>query len=158
MIFSLGPKSRLKINDDVLERFRTYRQLENRDTEAGGVLIGRFIEGSGDIIIDLITEPSKKDMRERYYFKKHLETHQKLVDKIWEQSDGTCNYVGEWHTHPEQDPSPSFHDRREWKKVLKKTQCESSFLFFIIVGTISIGVWMGNRKNAKINKLEVWNP
>lgn len=158
MIFSLGPTSRLKINDDVLEKILTYRQLENRDTEAGGVLMGRFIEGSGDIIIDLITEPSNKDKRERCFFKKHLETHQELVDKIWEESDGTCNYVGEWHTHPEQHPSPSFHDRREWKRVLKKTQCESSFLLFIIVGTKSIGAWMGNRKNAKINKLKVWNP
>lgn len=158
MIFSLGPNSRLKINDDVLESFRTYHQLENSDTEAGGVLMGRFIEGSSDIIIDLITEPSKKDKRERYFFKKHLETHQKLVDKTWEESDGTYNYLGEWHTHPEQYPSPSFHDRREWKRVLKKTQCESSFLFFIIVGTLSTEVWMGNRKNAKINKLEVMNP
>ncbi|MFE7062022.1 Mov34/MPN/PAD-1 family protein [Sutcliffiella sp. NPDC057660] len=158
MIFSFGPTSKLKINDDVLEKFRTYRQLESRDTEAGGVLMGRFIEGSDDIILDLITEPTEKDRRERCFFKKHLETHQELVDKIWEESEGTCNYVGEWHTHPEKHPSPSFHDRREWKKVLKKTQCESSFLFFFIIGTESIGAWVGNRKTVKINKLEVWNP
>lgn len=94
MIFSFGPTSKLKINDDVLEKFRTYRQLESRDTEAGGVLMGRFIEGSDDIIIDLITEPTEKDRRERCFFKKHLETHQELVDKIWEESEGTCNYVG----------------------------------------------------------------
>ncbi|WP_276328192.1 Mov34/MPN/PAD-1 family protein [Evansella clarkii] len=157
MIFILGPTSKLKINDEVIERFRVYRQLESTATEAGGVLMGRFIEDSDDIIIDLITEPTEKDIRKRCFFKKHLETHQDLVDEIWEESDGTFNYLGEWHTHPEKHPSPSFHDRREWKKVLRKTQCESSLLFFFIIGTESIGAWVGNRRNVKINKLEVWN-
>lgn len=157
MIFSLGQTSKLKINDDVLDRLRVYRQLGSTDTEAGGVLMGRFLEGSDDIIIDLITEPTEKDTRERCFFKKHLETHQEIVDKIWGESDGTFNYVGEWHTHPEKHPSPSFHDRKEWKKVLRKTQCESSVLFFLIIGTESIGAWVGNRENEKINKLEVWN-
>ncbi|MBR7797894.1 hypothetical protein GT022_17835 [Agaribacter marinus] len=157
MIFYFGKTSKLKINDDVLDRLRVYRQLESTDTEAGGVLMGRFLEGSGDIIIDLITEPTEKDTRERCFFRKYLETHQEIVDKVWEESDGTFNYVGEWHTHPEKHPSPSSHDRKEWKKVLRKTQCESSFLFFIIIGTESIAAWVGNRESEKINKLEEWN-
>ena len=53
------------------------------------------------------------------------------------------NYLGEWHTHPEDVPSPSSHDRRDWLRTLDTAQFEQSFLFFIIVGRTSIGVWEG---------------
>ncbi|MGN4300695.1 Mov34/MPN/PAD-1 family protein [Bacillus cereus group sp. BCN31] len=153
VIYNIGSNERLKISNGVLEGLKKYRQFDIEATEAGGVLLGRFLNDSNDVIIDSLTEPLEKDIRKRCYFKKHLEDHQKMVDKIWRDSKGTCNYLGEWHTHPEKHPTPSWHDKREWRKVLKNTKCDSKTLFFVIVGTESIGVWIGSRTELKIEAL-----
>jgi integrative and conjugative element protein (TIGR02256 family) len=143
----------VKISQDVLNSLRNYRQLEMNDIEAGGVLLGRFITDSNNVVIDRITEPMENDIRKRCFFKKWREDHQEIIDKVWTESSGTCNYLGEWHTHPEPHPTPSFHDRSEWKKILKHTVCDSDKLFFIIVGTKSIGIWVGCRTKFSITKI-----
>jgi integrative and conjugative element protein (TIGR02256 family) len=143
----------LKISEEVLNSFLHYSQLEKNDTEAGGVLLGRFISESNNVVVDRITEPMKNDIRQRCFFKKYREDHQNIIDKIWVVSMGTCNYLGEWHTHPEPHPTPSSHDLSEWKKILKHTVCDSDKLFFIIIGTKSIGIWVGCRTKLRITKI-----
>ncbi|PGB81752.1 hypothetical protein COM05_18850 [Bacillus toyonensis] len=145
----------LKISKSVNNTLNHYRQLKMQDTEAGGVLLGRFLHESNNIVIDQITVPMENDIRTRYFFQKCREDHQDIIDKVWIESGGTCNYLGEWHTHPEPHPTPSSHDRNEWKKVLKYTVCDSNKLFFVIIGTKSIGVWVGYRTNLKIIKLKM---
>lgn len=151
--FKIASQGVIKLSDKVLSDFCKYRQIEKKDTEAGGVLLGRFIQYSPDIVVDQITVPMKRDIRKRCYFKKNREDHQELMNSIWKKSNGTCNYLGEWHTHPEPYPTPSSHDIKEWEKVLNYTICDSDELFFIIVGTKSICVWKGTKKNLIIEKL-----
>ncbi|WP_285767516.1 Mov34/MPN/PAD-1 family protein [Peribacillus sp. SI8-4] len=153
MKFNIDTQRVIKISDRVNALFHEYRQIGNKDREAGGVLLGRFIQSSLDVVVDRGTAPMKRDIRKRYFFKKHRDDHQEIVQSIWEESMETCNYLGEWHTHPEPHPTPSAHDIKEWKRVLKDTICDSDELFFIIVGTESIGVWTGNRKRLEVKKL-----
>lgn len=153
MNFNINPQDIIKISHKVNLVFNEYRQMGKEDTEAGGALLGRFILSSRDVVIDRITTPMKRDIRKRYYFKKYRNDHQELIQSIWERSDGTCNYLGEWHTHPEAHPTPSNHDVKEWKKVLRNTVCDSNELFFIIVGTESICIWVGFRTNLELKKL-----
>ncbi|MGE7713240.1 Mov34/MPN/PAD-1 family protein [Priestia megaterium] len=150
-------KFQLKISENVGRTFLYYRQLEMQHTEAGGVLLGRFLSQSNDVVIDKITVPMKNDIRTRFFFKKNRVDHQSIIDKVWKKSDGTCNYLGEWHTHPEEHPTPSAHDKNEWKKILKHTVCDSDKLFFIIIGTKSISVWVGFKNDLKIIKLKKIN-
>lgn len=74
--------------------------------EAGGVLMGKLYKDSADIIIDKLTLPSQKDTRSRFRFLRHFFSHQKRIDEEWEKSNKTCTYLGEWHTHPEDYPTP----------------------------------------------------
>ncbi|GAE36826.1 Mov34/MPN/PAD-1 family protein [Halalkalibacter akibai] len=143
----------LKISEAVNNIFLQYRQLKEQDTEAGGVLLGRFLQESNNVVIDQITVPMENDTRTRFFYKKYREDHQAIVDKFWAETEGTCNYLGEWYTHPEQNPTPSAHDRNEWSKILRHTVCDSDILFFIIVGTKSMGVWIGYRDDQLIEKL-----
>lgn len=76
-----------------------------------------------------------------------------MLQKIWEQSKGTCNYIGEWHTHPEPIPYPSSHDFSQWRKIMKKTVLDYSSIIFIIVGTEKICVWQGIRTTQEILEL-----
>ena len=92
------------------EIMSAYRQLDSNAPESGGMLLGRFISGADDVVIDEITEPSDTDQRGRYFYKRSKDQAQHRINAAWEESGHTRNYLGEWHSHPEDDPSPSNQD------------------------------------------------
>lgn len=132
---------------------KRYIQSEPQKPEAGGVMLGRHILNSGDIIVDKITIPMKADRQQRYHFYRSRKSHQTLIDIAWRESNGTCTYLGEWHTHPEVTPFPSYVDILNWHRKLL-TDYFSKALFFVIVGTIEIKVWEGQRWLPKVTLLQ----
>ncbi len=139
----------LKIGDQALQRMVAKRQFSKKDLESGGVILGRHIIDSKNFIVDTITEPVPEDRQSRYSFFRS-EKHQELITSIWEASEGTCQYLGEWHTHPEDIPLPSSKDFSSWKKLLKTSILPCPYIFFIIVGTKKLKVWQGDKKTLKI--------
>lgn len=147
-------------NDGIIEIDRRalgimlrYRQKRKTDLEAGGVLLGRFIYRTKNIIIDEVTIPFVSDIQERVRFKRGP-LHQEVIDDKWVLSKGKCNYLGEWHTHPEEYPEPSNRDKKEWTKILKGDTFSSRYLYFVIIGTKDFGLWEGDRRTLKIKKLK----
>lgn len=155
MIFKMSNKGRIKISLDARTRMESYLQIGKHFTEAGGVLLGRFLIDSKDIVIDKITVPMLNDVRNRYGFLRKENMHQNIIDKEWEKSKGTCNYLGEWHTHPENYPTPSSIDINDWKRKLKADTFSSRYLYFIIAGIKEIRVWEGDRRTIKIKQLDL---
>ncbi|WP_203583845.1 Mov34/MPN/PAD-1 family protein [Flagellimonas sediminis] len=153
MVFSVSNGKKLKIDEKPIKSMLSYVQDMDEKDEAGGVILGRVIKESNNVVIDVNTEPMEGDIRSRTRFKRGKKRHQKIINEIWKKSEGTCNYLGEWHTHPEKNPSPSSVDIKSWTRILKKDVFSTKYLYFIIVGTESIGVWEGNRENLKIKKL-----
>ena len=141
MIFRMVNNGNLKISKKVLDSFSHFRQDYSYKREAGGILLGRYIENSNDIVIDKVTVPYQSDIRRRYYFHKKDLQHQHIINQEWEISDGTCNYLGEWHTHPENVPTPSAIDINGWKKKLQEDSFDHHSLYFIIVGIKEIKTW-----------------
>lgn len=142
-----------KLNDDVVDRMLGYVQDERSKLEAGGVILGRFIKGSDHVIVDKITVPMVGDIRKRYSFTRSEKGHQRLIESNWKKSNGTCNYLGEWHTHPEWYPEPSEQDYKNWKTILSSRTFDSDELYFVIVGIVKTRVWEGNRKTKKIKRI-----
>jgi integrative and conjugative element protein (TIGR02256 family) len=130
-----------------------FRQLASTSSEGGGMLLGRVLIDSGHSIVDVATEPLPNDRRGRFFFLRKRSGAQKLVDEHWLRSGGTCNYLGEWHTHPERFPQPSCKDIRNWLKIVKKARYSDPSLFFVIVGIDEIGVWQVTRADKKIVQL-----
>ena len=128
-----------------LDALHQLRQVDDRAQEAGGVLLGRLIVNTEDVVVDEITKPGPDDIRGRYQFKRSSNSAQPRVVSAWRESTGTKIYLGDWHSHPEDHPSPSFVDRRDWNRVVKRAVYEQAFLLFAIVGRRSIGVWEGRR-------------
>lgn len=155
LTFQLSNGGVIKITEAVVKDITSYIQKDKKDTEAGGILMGRFIKNSKNIIIDKITEPMRGDLRTRYTFKRASPAHQKILDQEWEKSKGTCNYLGEWHTHPEEKPEPSGVDKRDWKRKLKTDEFSSRYLYFIILGIEEIAIWEGDRRTLDIIKLKI---
>lgn len=154
LIFRKSDGGKLKIDVCVLYKINEYLQIDTKMNEAGGVLLGRYIINSNDIVIDDITTPMENDVRKICFFLKQKKFHQMIVTERWNKSKGTCNYLGEWHTHPQTIPFPSSIDLGEWARLLKVTKFEGEFLYYIIAGTEKIVVWEGNKGNYAIAQLE----
>ena len=154
--FKMSNKGKLKISSCAYDRMCNFIQNTEGKNEAGGVLLGRFIINSKDIVVDEITVPMVGDKFSRYTFVRNAKSHQRIIDSKWQKSDRTCNYLGEWHTHPESYPSPSRVDIDSWKDRLKKDSFSSRYLYFVILGIKEIRVWEGDRRTLKIKQLEYY--
>lgn len=143
----------VKITEDVLKIINSYKQFDKNTNEAGGVLVGRFISNSKNVVIDYVSIPMKGDIRRRRFFNRKRKEHQEFVDKYWNEGEGTFNYIGEWHTHPESIPRPSTIDKSEWKRILKEAKYNSDYLLFCIVGLDSIKLWQGITSSMELKQL-----
>lgn len=106
-------KSYVLLQVSVLETFKRYRQCSIAATEAGGVLLG-YVRG-GHLEVISATPPQPGDVRRRTRYDRNDKTHQEMADLLWEKSDGGIRYLGEWHTHPEDMPTPSGIDISGWQ-------------------------------------------
>lgn len=127
--------------------------MDPHATEGGGVIIGRHIVGTDDVVVDLATTPTKGDRRTRTRFHRSRKAHQAILDDVWSRSGGTQVYLGEWHSHPEPFPSPSSIDMDDWRRRLERDSGEAPFVFFLIVGQATIQVWEGSRTTYSVIRL-----
>lgn len=142
--FHRSSNKRFEISSDAWQVMRNFRQSESHMPEAGGVLLGRHLVDGSAIIVDAITIPMHGDRASRFRFYRDRRRHQAIIDKMWRDSNGTCTYLGEWHTHPERIPSPSSIDLKEWIRRLG-TDSFSEPIFFVIVGIDEVAAWEGSQ-------------
>lgn len=127
----------LHFSESVLEVFFQHIQEKNTDDEAGGVLLGS-VHGS-HMLIEQATPPTLWDKRFRYLFERMPNGHETVAWARWKSSKGKVRYLGEWHTHPEDHPTPSLLDRTEWSLLARKRK-DFRPLLAVIVGRKSIYV------------------
>ncbi len=106
----------LVIMPSVLNKLLGYRQLDSFSNEAAGVLIGERRESH--IVVHEISEPGEGDIRRRCFVDRRGSHHQAAVDEAFARSSGRLQYLGEWHTHPEDRPTPSAKDLGTWRRHL----------------------------------------
>lgn len=144
-IFQLGA--------DAVAALRAFEQHAPDATEAGGVLLGRYLRCGFDIVVDAITTPQPTDVRARFTFDRNGE-HQRLIDEAWKRSDGTCCFLGDWHTHAEPYPTPSPVDHANWLRMMREDLVEDQACFFVIVGQLEIRCWEGDRAAGTVARVE----
>ena len=111
--------------------------------ESGGILLGYVREPHLEVLE--ATEPTCWDKRLRCFFDRSAQGHHDLAQSRWAESDGLVRYLGEWHTHPEDYPSPSLVDKSGWIKLANKRQDKRPVLA-IIVGRKGLHVELIDRK------------
>ncbi|MNR09669.1 hypothetical protein D3C85_1258830 [compost metagenome] len=134
-------------SQNVLEVFERHIQ-SNFGTEAGGILLGH-VRGKHLEVLEA-SEPTQQDRRLRYFFERMIYGHKSLADRRWQESNGLVRYIGEWHTHPQEIPSPSNIDLTEWQ-VLAQNRADRRPLLAVIVGRQNLHVELmharGNRQD-----------
>jgi integrative and conjugative element protein (TIGR02256 family) len=144
LLYRVHPQGSLYFAPKVVERILLHRQMKPASKEAGGVLLGRHLEGVPDVIVDAVTEPMLGDRRSWASFFRSFR-HQISARRRWKRRSRTSAYLGSWHTHPEPDPHPSGVDTSDWRQALTRDAYEGLRLFFVIVGTQQLRVWQGDR-------------
>lgn len=147
LVYRVTPKQRLIIVERALKQMQAFAQHRLEDQEAGGVLLGRHLLDSRDVVVDEVSTPQSSDRRSRYGFFRSSK-HEQLARQRWLEEDGTSAYLGLWHTHPEPDPTPSRVDQRDWHMAMAGDTYEGDRLFFPIVGTRCIRIWTLSRRGA----------
>ncbi|HIF9442350.1 TPA: Mov34/MPN/PAD-1 family protein [Photobacterium damselae] len=105
------------IEPRAVNAMRALRQTDPSSHEAGGVLIG---ERRGEnLVVQEVTTPSIEDISSRTCFIRKFSHHQSAIVNANFFSGGTSNYLGEWHTHPQDYPYPSNVDFQNWKLNLR---------------------------------------
>ena len=130
------------------------RQLDDDAPESGGVLLGRLIVSTEDVVVDEVTTPGPYDEGSRYLFRRSRRSAQPRVTAAWHGTDGTRIYLGDWHSHPENEPHSSSIDRLDWSRTLRRATYEQDFLLFAIVGQQSIAIWEGRHVGRRSTVLE----
>lgn len=134
----------------VFDRVNPFRQRESAATESGGILLG-YRRGAHLHVVQATT-PGHGDHGTRVSFRRSANGHREQALSGWHRSDRTLDYLGEWHTHPEQAPSPSGTDHRAWAELLAARPDRS--LVFLILG-IDKGLWLGYGQGETLSALSL---
>ena len=152
LLFKVTSKQRLIITSQAVEQLLAYVQRRCWQREAGGVLLGRHLLDSEDVVVDEVTSPQSSDRRTRFSFFRSKK-HEHIARERWIAEANTLSYLGLWHTHPEDSPTPSAVDWEDWQQAVANDTFDGARLFFPIVGRKEIRVWTKSR-SGDIRELE----
>jgi len=130
--YVLPTDTELRITDSVAVDLFHYRQSASNVLESGGTLLGSCYPDY--LLIDSISIPGFGDKQGRSFFHRSKTRAQTLINHAFYKSDGRRIYIGEWHTHEEVTPTPSYTDRMELRLAFKRSKLHFDFLIAIIVG------------------------
>jgi integrative and conjugative element protein (TIGR02256 family) len=148
------PNLNIEIDESVIKIFNSYKQKKINDSEKGGVLMGNLYPSSNKIVIThaLIC---KNQEATRHGLNLNTKCLQEKILKIWDDSNGTITYLGDWHTHPEHSPQPSITDYKTFVLNYFTSKFDQNLLLYIIVGSDKInwcksfnGLFLGSVKNV----------
>lgn len=121
-----------------------HRQLHAKSPEAGGLIYGVLYERG--VVLTGVTAPMPLDDRSRYHFHRRDPKHLETVEREYEITRGHINLLGEWHTHPQKNPSPSTIDTRQWREIDSARSPLGLNSLFMIQGTQEL--WVGGTSSV----------
>jgi integrative and conjugative element protein (TIGR02256 family) len=121
-------EQRLVLTRAALEVFLKYRQ-QGTEPEAGGLLFAKF--NFPFIRIIEASTPHATDKQWRTLFVPNRILQRRLIKKRFNSGH---HFVGEWHTHPESNPTPSGLDLKSMGEAFLKSQHELNYFIMAIVG------------------------
>lgn len=128
----------------VLEHMHRYRQTRCWHREAGGLLFARF--DGANVLVDAASGPGRQDRRGRFSYRPDRAAEQREIDG--RHATG-LHFVGTWHTHPEDRPSPSGVDLASMADIFTKSRHGLNAFAMVIVGRCTteegtyVGLWDG---------------
>ena len=122
----------LVLSDKVLSHFRDHRQTSCWRREAGGQLFARI---NRDVIhVVEATGPRRSDRRSRFRYAPDAAAEQREIEQRFSLG---LHFIGDWHTHPEDRPTPSPLDLRTTADGLMRSIHSLNAFVLILAGRTS---------------------
>ncbi len=143
-------QQRLVFMPPALEAFLNFRQIKN-EPEAGGILFAQF--DFPTIRIAAVTTPHKSDQRWKTLFIPNRILQRRTIKNHFKKG---YHFIGEWHTHPEQNPTPSRLDLKSMREAFLKSNHELNYFIMAIVGNRpdSLVLWVSAHDGSHFERLE----
>jgi integrative and conjugative element protein (TIGR02256 family) len=109
-------KFKVHIENETLEMMRDLIKEDNT-IETGGVLVGVVNKEDGVIILKAASGPGPNSKRTSTRLEKDIQYCQTFLDDEFQKHGENSLYVGEWHSHPCEDNSPSSTDIRSLTEI-----------------------------------------
>ncbi|SRR6266481_4903190 len=122
----------LWLEPSVLEHISAFRQVGRYSTESGGQLFGKV--SIDEVRVIIATGPYRGDERGRFHYRSNPKAAQREIIK---QAKNGLLYLGEWHTHAEDNPIASESDNDTMKRLLNCSKLNVNTLLMLIVGRIT---------------------
>lgn len=130
LTFPIGASGqRIVLMPAAITHVLSWRQTGRFDREAGGQLFAVF-EGS-DILVHHATGPRRSDKRRRASFEPDRTAQQK---EIIDMHQAGFHFIGDWHTHAEDLPEPSFRDLSSMADMTRCSTHQLNGFVLLIVG------------------------
>lgn len=117
------------------------------EIETGGALIG-YIAGD-TIFVEKASNGGKNAIHEELYFKADPNYIDMFIDMEVANSNGRYRYLGEWHTHPEIKPSPSYIDLQSLSEIAITSD---DFCILLIIGNYNFKCDLFSEQSISILK------
>lgn len=134
----------------VLNEISSFMAAKGFRREQGGLLLG--LRKKETIRVTGCTFPGVQDGRARFRFTRRDPKHQKLAYEAWKRTKRTCDWVGEWHSHPEDYPLPSGVDRSTWKRQCSERREAMNYL---IIGMSENWVGLQTAPQESVRRISV---
>ena len=143
-------KATIKIKEPVLDFMRNLT-IKTPGIETGGILIGK-VDSEGNFIIEFASEPGSDSIRSASRFERDNSFCQSILDE-WTQKG--FRYLGEWHSHPTDDNSPSKIDKASLKKIAQQKEYLTDRPIMIIWGKNGIPACTIHYPDGSYSKVEL---
>jgi integrative and conjugative element protein (TIGR02256 family) len=134
----------VSISRTALQTFHAHRQTRFYHREAGGQLFGK--SKPGHWVIEDATGPRKEDRRGRFSFLPSRTVEQREIEAFHARG---LEYLGDWHTHPENQPAPSGKDIDTINSIVRESKHHLPGFLLCIIGRaeFSAGMWLSFHDN-----------
>ena len=143
----------ISISDRALAALSNNTQVSDKP-ETGGLIFGRRSETR--IIVEecVVIKVVKKQSRAAFW---PCNKEELRVIRMLKKSG--LNYLGDWHTHPQEIPTPSFEDICSMKKSFKESIHRLPFFLLIVVGWADFpsGLSVNIVNESAIKELELYD-
>lgn len=130
LIYPIGSSGQsLTLSPDVMDHFRRHQQLYWWQREAGGQLFAR-VRGK-EVLLAEATGPRPTDHRGRTSYLPDRRAEQQEIDERFPLG---LHFVGDWHTHPEDHPSPSLVDLHSTAEGVRRSRHSLNAFVMIVIG------------------------
>lgn len=119
----------LVICDAALEVFVNARQISSSAKETGGLLFAEISTAAVRIV--KATRAEKRASVSRFTFVPTLRAKRSAIKREFRSG---LHFVGEWHTHPERDPTPSSLDNFSMQDSFVRSEHELDGFVMVVVG------------------------